>query len=592
MTSRDPSYITPGLKAKLRRKNRLMRAGRTEEAGALAKQIGKEISRRSKTKLRMVDGRTDAKEMWSVVRQLTGRRKEVGDIAGISAESLNSYYADMSTDNCYQPPLNKHSVSICNDQEQYITDWQVFRILDKLRPTATGLDLLPAWFLRLGAPFFCKPLSCLFNKSLSTSTVPTQWKKAWIQPVPKTSSPKEHADFRPISVTPVLTRIMERTIVTSFIYPALLSPAATDLQFADQFAFRPTGSTTAALVSMLHKITHHLVTEPFVIVLALDFSKAFDTVRHSTLMEKLAQLGIPDHVYNWLADFFTNHSHCVKYRSDVSTLLEITASIIQGSVVGPASYVVNAADLKAVTPGNGMCKYADDTYLIIPASQADSRVAELDNVETWSRLNNLRLNRSKSVEIIFINSKRKCKSKFQSPPLINGISRVTSLKILGVTITSSLSASEHVRQVLQSSAQTLYALRILRSQGMNNTDLQTVYRSVVVSKLLYASSAWIGFTTAADRLRIEAFLRRSKRNGFCGANLPSFEELSKLADQKLFDKLLGNNNHVLSNLLPSQSAASQNYSLRPRVHNRELPLYLTRLVNNNFLNRMLFQDSY
>jgi hypothetical protein len=207
-------------------------------------------------------------------------------------------------------------------------------------------------------------------------------------------------------------------------------------------------------------------------------------------------------------------------------------------------------------------------------------------------LNDLCLNRSKSVEISFINSKRKCKSKFQSPPLINGISRVTPLKILGVTITSSLSASEHFRQVLQSSAQTLYALRILRSQGMNNTDLQTVYRSVVVSKLLYASSAWIGFTTAADRLRIEAFLRRSKRNGFCDANLPSFEELSKLADQKLFDKLLGNNNQVLSNLLPSQWAASQKYSLRPRVHNRELPLYLTRLVNNNSLNRMLFQDSY
>ena len=81
---------------------------------------------------------------------------------------------------------------------------------------------------------------------------------------------------------------MERTIVTSFIYPALLSPA-TDMQFSDQFAFRPTGSTTAALVSMLNKITHHLVTEPFVIVLALDFSKAFDTMRH-----------------------------CVKYRSELS----------------------------------------------------------------------------------------------------------------------------------------------------------------------------------------------------------------------------------------------------------------------------------
>ena len=121
-------------------------------------------------------------------------------------------------------------------------------------------------------------------------------------------------------------------------------------------------------------------------------------------------------------------------------------------------------------------------YLIIPASNADSRVAELDNVETWSRLNNLRLNRSKSVEIVFINSKRKCKSKFQSPPPIDGISRVTSLKILGVTITSNLSATEHVRQVLQSSAETLYALRILRSQGMNNTDLQTVYTEQLLSR--------------------------------------------------------------------------------------------------------------
>jgi hypothetical protein len=94
-----------------------------EEAGALAKQIGKEISRQSKTKLRIVDSRTDAKEMWSLVRQLTGCRKKEGDITGISVKSiLNSYCADMSTDNYYQPPLNKHSVSLSNDHEQYITD--------------------------------------------------------------------------------------------------------------------------------------------------------------------------------------------------------------------------------------------------------------------------------------------------------------------------------------------------------------------------------------------------------------------------------------------------------------------------------------
>jgi hypothetical protein len=81
------------------------------------------------------------------------------------------------------------------------------------------------------------------------------------------------------------------------------------MRFSDQFAFRSTGSTAVAQVSMLNKITH-LVTEPFVIVLALDSSNAYDTERHSTLMEKLAQLDITDHMYNWFADFFTSHSHC------------------------------------------------------------------------------------------------------------------------------------------------------------------------------------------------------------------------------------------------------------------------------------------
>jgi hypothetical protein len=136
----------------------------------------------------------------------------------------------------------------------------------------------------------------------------------------------------------------------------------------------------------------HFATEPFAIVLALDFRKAFDTVRNSTLLENLAQLDIPDHVYSWLSEFFTSHLHCVKYQSDVSTLLEITASIIQGSATRSASYVIHAADLKAVTPGNDLCKYAHNTYLIIPASKLDSRRAELVNVEIWPRLNNLRLN--------------------------------------------------------------------------------------------------------------------------------------------------------------------------------------------------------
>jgi len=72
------------------------------------------------------------------------------------------------------------------------------------------MDNLPVWFLRLGAPIFYKPLTYLFNLSLSSSVVPVQWKLAWIRPVPKVSAPAQHSDYRPISITTVLTRMLER----------------------------------------------------------------------------------------------------------------------------------------------------------------------------------------------------------------------------------------------------------------------------------------------------------------------------------------------------------------------------------------------
>jgi hypothetical protein len=90
---------------------------------------------------------------------------------------------------------------------------------------------------------------------------------------------------------------------------------------------------------------------------------------------------------------------------------------------------------------------------------------------------------------------------------------VTSLKILGVSITNGLSVSGHVHDVIRSSAQILFALRVLRARGINNTALQAIFRSTVVAKLLYAASAWSGFIKTPDRQRADAFLRRSKKCG-------------------------------------------------------------------------------
>jgi len=106
---------------------------------------------------------------------------------------------------------------------------------------------------------------------------------------------------------------------------------------------------------------------------------------------------------------------------------EITASIVQESSIGPASYVVNTADLKAVTPGNRMIKFSDDTYMVIPASNANSRQAELDSVEEWSRTNNLEVNHTKYAEIIFTDKRRKT---VEHPPApMPNIKRVSSMSV-------------------------------------------------------------------------------------------------------------------------------------------------------------------
>jgi hypothetical protein len=199
---------------------------------------------------------------------------------------------------------------------------------------------------------------------------------------------------------------MEQTVVRHFLCPAFLSPPPS-LSFSDHFAFRPTGSTTATIISLLDTVTNFLLSNPYVSVTALDFSKAFDTVRHSTLLEKFAQLDIPDNVYNWLADFFSGHSHCTLHHGQTLTLKSITASIIQGCGIEPAAYVANVVDLKLVTPGNQLIEFADNTYLVLPATNVDLWSTEVDNVKSWAPTNNLMLNRAKTQEIVFIDPMQK-----------------------------------------------------------------------------------------------------------------------------------------------------------------------------------------
>ena len=168
----------------------------------------------------------------------------------------------------------------------------------------------------------------------------------------------------------------------------------------DQFAFRPTGSTSAAIISILHHTQHILKTNECVSIISLDFSKAFDSVKHSSLFNKISTLEIPDEIYNWLIEYHLERSHLTIFKGLSSQLLHINASIVQGSVLGPTDFSITASDLHPSQPLNIMVKYADDTYLLTGSSQAHSIPSKLISISMWASANNLSLNSSKSKEMI------------------------------------------------------------------------------------------------------------------------------------------------------------------------------------------------
>ena len=105
LTTRDPDYITPEIESKLRRKNRMKRAGRVEEAGALARHIGYDMKRHGKTRLNRIDGKTTSKDLWQTVRRVTGPQQEAPTVYGVTAELIQNHYSAISNDPTCTPPV-------------------------------------------------------------------------------------------------------------------------------------------------------------------------------------------------------------------------------------------------------------------------------------------------------------------------------------------------------------------------------------------------------------------------------------------------------------------------------------------------------
>ena len=148
------------------------------------------------------------------------------------------------------------------------------------------------------------------------------------------------SDFRRISVTLHLSRIAEKISVRRGLFSSIPTANVTD-----QYAFKPSGSTTAALIHFTDKLTKMLETNDYVRCLMIDFSKAFDTVNHVLLLNKLVQLDLPTHAINWICSFLFGRSQQRKVNGQLSTMANIGPSIVQGSAIGPTLYIVMKSDL-------------------------------------------------------------------------------------------------------------------------------------------------------------------------------------------------------------------------------------------------------
>jgi len=181
VSDRDPSFITPYTKRLIRKRNKLMRKDKTEHADAISNRISKRISLYCKTSCHKLQ--RGSKQMWDRVREIRGEKSNSRTTLCVNISDLNKHYASISTDLNYTAASLKAS-ALCK-HHTHLSEYEVFCMLDKIRQTATGLDLLPAWFIRTAAPFLSLPLAHPFNLSISQSRVPTQWKVSSITHVNK-----------------------------------------------------------------------------------------------------------------------------------------------------------------------------------------------------------------------------------------------------------------------------------------------------------------------------------------------------------------------------------------------------------------------
>ena len=408
------------------------------------------------------------------------------------SEILNNYFSSVFTIEpdgempAFQPDLNVQETM----KPLSIKEEQVKKILQKLKISKSpGPDGLHPRFLRELAPQLCKPLTLIFNNSLRLGKLPTDWKNGQITAIYKKGKKACAGNYRPVSLTSVIAKSMEKIIREHTMKYFLNNKLFTN----KQFGFLNGRSTSLQLLNVLDKWTKYLDEGRSVDCIYMDFQKCFDTVPHKRLIHKLKSYGINKEIILWMTDFLIGRKQRVSIQNSFSQWMLVLSGIPQGSVLGPLLFVIYINELPK-TVKSTIYLFADDTKIFRSINdQNDVKILQedLNTLQDWSDTWLLKFHpdKCKRMTIGKQNEHTQVTYTLNIEKTIHNLENVDQEKDIGVIIDSNLEFDKHINAKINK-ANSMFSIIRRSFQFLSQQNFIPLYKSLVRSHLDYASSVW------------------------------------------------------------------------------------------------------